>query len=108
MKKRIKITEDQIQQDGSEEEAPPQPANNIQKKNSESVHAKAMAKGTVQLEKKKSGEKFVYHVVQPGDTLWNIAQLYKGVTVAEIKKLNNISSSKNLKAGTKLKIIVSG
>jgi D-alanyl-D-alanine carboxypeptidase len=50
--------------------------------------------------------KFVYHIVQPGDTLWNIAQRYAGTTVDKIKKVNKINNSKSLKPGTKLKIQV--
>jgi membrane-bound lytic murein transglycosylase D len=47
--------------------------------------------------------KFVYHIVQPGDTLWNIAKRYGGLTVQEIKTINQLSSN-NLKPGTKLKV----
>jgi membrane-bound lytic murein transglycosylase D len=49
---------------------------------------------------------YVYHIVQPGDTLWSIAQRYEGITVDDIKKVNNIHNSKSLKPGTKLKIKV--
>ena len=41
------------------------------------------------------------YVVQKGDTLWDIAQKYKGVSVWKIKALNNLESD-NLKPGTKL------
>ena len=47
---------------------------------------------------------FVYHTVRSGDTLWDIAKLYDGVTVEQIKQLNNISNSKRLKLGQKLKV----
>jgi membrane-bound lytic murein transglycosylase D len=47
---------------------------------------------------------YVYHTVKKGDTLWDIAQLYDGVTVDQIKKLNNINNSKRLKPGQKLKV----
>lgn len=50
--------------------------------------------------------KFVLHTVQPGDTLWSISQKYPGNTVEGIKKLNRISNSKGLKAGSKIKIAV--
>lgn len=53
-------------------------------------------------------QKIVYHIVQKGDTLWNIAQRYEGVTVKQIMKLNSISNIKNLKAGSKLKIAING
>ena len=51
-------------------------------------------------------EKYLYHVVRSGDTLWDIAKEYDGVTVDKIKNLNNISNSKRLKPGQKLKIAV--
>jgi membrane-bound lytic murein transglycosylase D len=49
-------------------------------------------------------KEFIYHMVQKGDTLWNIAQRYKGVTVAQIMKINRIKSTTNLKPGTKIKV----
>ncbi len=50
---------------------------------------------------------YVYHLVQPGDTLWNIAQRYQA-NVEQIKRANKISNSRNLKSGTKIKIPVKG
>jgi D-alanyl-D-alanine carboxypeptidase len=49
-------------------------------------------------------KKYVYHTVQPGDTLWSIAQRYEGISVNDIKRVNNIHNSKTLRPGTKLKI----
>ena len=53
----------------------------------------------------KEDSKFVWHTVQPGDSLWKIAQRYDGVTVEQIISLNNLQSN-NLKVGTKLKVVV--
>ncbi len=50
--------------------------------------------------------KYLYHIVRKGDTLWDIAQEYDGVTVDKIKSLNNIQNSKRLKPGQKIKIAV--
>lgn len=52
------------------------------------------------------GDQKVFHVVQKGDTVWDIAQLYDGVSVADILKENNITNSKKINPGTKLKIPV--
>ena len=49
---------------------------------------------------------FVYHIVQPGDTLWDIAKKYDGISPEDIQRSNNIRNSKALKPGTKLKIVV--
>ncbi|MBN2637973.1 MAG: LysM peptidoglycan-binding domain-containing protein [Bacteroidales bacterium] len=49
-------------------------------------------------------KKYIYHIVKPGDTLWDIAQEYDGVTVAQIKKLNRIHNAQKLRPGQKIKI----
>lgn len=45
-----------------------------------------------------------YHVVQPGDTLWSIAQRYGGGSIETIKRLNGMKSN-TLKAGQKIKVV---
>ncbi len=57
------------------------------------------------LKSSKGTMKYVYHIVQPGDTLWNIAKRYEGVTVEELKAVNRLYSN-NLKPGTKLKVVL--
>ena len=52
-----------------------------------------------------NGQKYIYYIIQPGDNLWGIAEKYEGVTVADIKKLNNISNAQRLKPGQKIKIM---
>lgn len=52
--------------------------------------------------------KYVYYTVKRGDTLWDIAQQYKGVSVDDIKKWNNLGSSSKLQVGQKLKISRNG
>jgi len=51
---------------------------------------------------------YVYHTVRSGDTLWDIAKLYDGVTVNQIKQLNNITNARRLKPGDKIRISVKG
>ena len=48
-----------------------------------------------------SGER--YHIVEAGDTLWDIAKR-NGITVTKLKELNNINDHYRLKIGTKLRI----
>ena len=46
---------------------------------------------------------YIYHVVQPGDTLWDIARK-NGISVDEIKRMNNGLESKQLRPGKKIKV----
>jgi membrane-bound lytic murein transglycosylase D len=50
--------------------------------------------------------KYIYHTIRTGDTLWDIAKMYDGVTVNQIKQLNNISNARKLKPGDKIRIAV--
>ena len=52
--------------------------------------------------------KYVYYKVRSGDTLWEIAKKYEGVTETDIMELNNITSGKSLKAGQMIKIKTDG
>jgi membrane-bound lytic murein transglycosylase D len=49
-------------------------------------------------------KEYIYHTIQPGDTLWGIAQRYPGVTVDEIKRLNGEAHTRRLAVGKKLKV----
>ena len=50
---------------------------------------------------------YIYHTIQPGDTLWGIAKNYPGVTVDDIKRLNGDLNTRHLNVGKKLKVGVS-
>lgn len=50
--------------------------------------------------------KYIYHTIEAGDTLFSIARRYDGVTVAELKTLNNIHDIHALKPGMKIKVKV--
>ncbi|MBN4052466.1 transglycosylase SLT domain-containing protein [Sphingobacteriaceae bacterium AH-315-L07] len=52
----------------------------------------------------KLDKSYVYYEVRNGDTLWDIAKLYNGIDVDDIKNLNNISNGKRIKPGMMLKI----
>lgn len=43
------------------------------------------------------------HIVQPGDTLWDISRMYKGLSIGKIKELNLMKGS-SIKPGMRLKI----
>ncbi len=47
---------------------------------------------------------YIYYKVRSGDTLWEIAKQYPGITETDIMKLNNMTSGKSLKAGQMIKI----
>ncbi len=47
---------------------------------------------------------YIYYTVKSGDTLWDIAKQYPGVTDTDIMRLNNISNPDKIKPGQRLKI----
>ncbi len=63
------------------------------------VSGQAMADAGVNTE-------YIYHTVKSGDTLWDIAKMYDGVTVNQIKQLNNINNARRLKPGDRIKIAI--
>jgi membrane-bound lytic murein transglycosylase D len=62
----------------------------------------------VQTATKKPSTEFIYHTIQPGDTLWNIARRYDGVTVEKLKEMNKITDASALVPGTRIKVKVKG
>lgn len=55
-----------------------------------------------------TNNKFRYHTVVAGDTLWDIANKYQGVTVNQLKDLNKDININRLKPGQKIKIEIIG
>ena len=51
-----------------------------------------------------TGGDYEFYTVRTGDTVWDIAQKFDGVTASEILKLNNISDASRIQVGQKLRI----
>jgi membrane-bound lytic murein transglycosylase D len=84
-------------------------SNMIYPKQKLSVNESASRAGSGQTETSRPEEQqetFVYHIVQSGQTLWDIANLYPGATVEKIKTWNQITNAKTIQPGQKLKIAV--
>ncbi|MBN2610230.1 MAG: transglycosylase SLT domain-containing protein [Bacteroidales bacterium] len=47
---------------------------------------------------------YIYYTVREGDTLWDIAKKFPGVSDQDIKRLNNITDVSKIRPGQKLKI----
>jgi len=47
---------------------------------------------------------YIYYTIKKGDTLWDIAQRYKGVSVGDIKRANRGINYSKLHSGQKIKI----
>jgi membrane-bound lytic murein transglycosylase D len=47
---------------------------------------------------------YIYYTIRSGDTLWEIAQKYPGVSDTDIMELNNITDAGNIKPGQVIKI----
>ncbi len=57
-----------------------------------------------ELSKKNNEGNFVYYIVKEGDTLWEIARKYPGITLQEIREWNNLSSNAKIYPGQQLRI----
>ncbi len=69
-----------------------------------SVTKKEVAKKPEPRKEQAENAKYRYHTIQSGDTLWDIAKLYDGVSIKQLKQLNQISNYKKLKPGTRIRI----
>jgi membrane-bound lytic murein transglycosylase D len=50
-------------------------------------------------------DNYIIHTVKNGDNIWDIAKKYPGANADQIKKLNNITNTRGLYIGQKLKIM---
>ncbi len=48
--------------------------------------------------------KYLYYTLKKGDTLWEIAKRFDGVTDQDLLRINGISSAKDLKPGQQIKV----
>jgi D-alanyl-D-alanine carboxypeptidase len=87
-KKQIQVDDEQLQPGDSEEENP------------DSSLAGQRAKSP-----DNPDDKTRIYIVQPGDTLWKIARKFNGMTVEELRQLNNLQPDQILFPGMKLKVI---
>ncbi|MFP4367416.1 MAG: LysM peptidoglycan-binding domain-containing protein [bacterium] len=76
-------------------------------KQARSGRSPAVNKSTLQTVADENGE-FLFYTVRQGDTLWDIARQFPGVTYSDILRLNNLSSAKRIFPGQKLKIKPAG
>lgn len=72
------------------------------------VYSNRKKSSNTQVAAKSKAEKisgFSYYTIQQGDTLWDIAQKYPGVSVEDLRRHNKGLKATNLKKGSKIKIV---
>lgn len=47
---------------------------------------------------------YLYYILKKGDTLWDVAKKYEGVTDQDILKMNNLTTGRYLKPGEKIRV----
>jgi membrane-bound lytic murein transglycosylase D len=82
-------------------------ADTLKNKNGQVLNNSTATSAAVANEKQIS-EKTTYHIIQKGDTLWNISNKYKMSSVSELMRINNFNKNYKLIPGTKIKVIVAG
>ncbi len=70
----------------------------------ENIKKSTLKKTNVLSSNSESTYNYTVHTVRKGDTLWDIAKLYSGVTSEDIKRLNQGINPNNLKMGSVLRI----
>lgn len=101
VKVKVPVEKKQVTTSGSDEA-------NANSNIKETASVTPASNGTENISSVNPRPEFIYHMVQKGDTLWNIAQRYKGVTVEQIMKINSLTNKNSLKPGTRLKVKVTG
>jgi len=49
---------------------------------------------------------YSFYTVKQGDTIWDIIKKYPGMTLAEVKKINNLTDEDKIIPGQKIKVVV--
>ncbi len=88
-----------------------QQINNMSFDEKQKIKGKGAALNTKQETKPASkniakSENFIYYIVKYGDTLWDIAKLYPGITGEDICRWNNLNENTMILPGQKIKIKV--
>jgi len=75
-------------------------------KRAEGIPVLARSKTTFQVGKTsfKAGENEIWYVVQPGDTLWDIARRYS-VTLAQLSRWNKLDIHQPIHPGLKIRLV---
>ncbi|HOR47531.1 MAG TPA: LysM domain-containing protein [Caldisericia bacterium] len=70
-----------------------------------SIIGKAIAGSTEKTDTQSdTSGKYLYYTLKKGDTLWEIAKKYEGVTDRDLLRINGLTDGKSLKPGQQIKI----
>ncbi|MBL4704144.1 MAG: LysM peptidoglycan-binding domain-containing protein [Flavobacteriales bacterium] len=76
----------------------------VSKSSSKTSHSSSSSSKPKEKEVPRSPGDYYYYTIKKGDTLWDVAQRYKGVSMEDLKRSNSHLNFNNLKTGTKIKI----
>jgi membrane-bound lytic murein transglycosylase D len=80
------------------------PVNSLSFEEKQKRIGQPVEKKNTAIKKSKPDDNYIYYKVKNGDTLWDIAKKYPGVSQTDLIKLNDLNNARNLKVGQYLKI----
>jgi membrane-bound lytic murein transglycosylase D len=97
-------TEEQVAKNNASEEVKRESENKTPIKTVSNPNQSQIGATATSTKVKPTNNKPLFHTVKQGDTLWNISQKYRGLSIEKIRQLNPTLKGNNLVAGQKIRV----